>query len=238
MVFFCCCCKQGPSLLLGSGLNVFLESRDGTGDDNYQKQQANEWVAQDNRQDDDDDDDKKLPLAAPMDCNGNSDVDSVDECIEDTLLPDIDHDMDVWKDRTIYKTCPKTHSQYFVGEPNHHHVRFGRGDCHTKGAANVHFHELILAFQPYYKASKDKLLVIQEVKRALQMANMRFVRKDGTVWWVVPFGSQAVYRKISQTLRDDHSFDGRKRKRDRYVANRRQTAQKEKKGSPRKSAVV
>lgn len=122
--------------------------------------------------------------------------------------------------------------QYIIGDLEPHHILFGQGHRTNVHEGNQRYFHLILFHQPDYLKAKEannvaeKKAIIKIVLQRLQEVGMQFVDFDIALqhWYVVDINDKRVYIRVSNALREDHSADGRKKKRDRY-----QAAQKKKK---------
>lgn len=119
------------------------------------------------------------------------------------------------------------------GDPTSLHVRFGRGNCNTKHPGNQRLFALILRHQPdYHKArtTKDKRAIINTILLHLENAGMRFVDRDKVTghWFMIPCDDKRIYKRVAQSLRDDHTTKGRRDKRKRHH-NKQETVKKRKK---------
>ena len=132
--------------------------------------------------------------------------------------------------KTTSKSTPSKKKDFNLlplrGKPKSKHIRFGRGDCNTKSPGNKVFFSLILQYQSSYKSAvnddNEKRRIIDAIKTHLQEMGMQFVidvDKNGQ-WYIVPYEDKSVYNKIAQSLRDDHSKEGRREKRKRHVEKR------------------
>lgn len=129
---------------------------------------------------------------------------------------------------------------YFDGEPGDQHIRFGRGDCNTKHSGNKRFFEFIIQWQPDYKKALNveaKRAIIHGILESLEESNMFFVDFDKACdkWYKVPLDEKRIYKKIAQSLRDDHSQLGRKVKRVKH--RQRVQARKTRPGFPSEASA-
>lgn len=113
---------------------------------------------------------------------------------------------------------------YIDGEPEVTDVLCGQGHKTNEHEGNKRYLELVMAHQAYYKgltSRTDKTPISKGILHQVHTVLCgRFVAfdNDAGLWYVIE--DSRAQRKISQSLRDDHSPKARKAKRIKYAKNK------------------
>lgn len=101
-------------------------------------------------------------------------------------------------------------------------VLLGRGGYSHHHPGNIWYRKLVLQHQKIYKKldNNEKTAMSMKVVAQVQESGGRFLKRDETAWgqkyYIVPHATARL--KVSQALREDHTPDGRRQKKERTSA--------------------